>query len=365
MRTRTVLFLLAAAAVMATVTGAVGAADMARKGGADTWSGHAVSDDDVARAGRTAMPFTAEQIEALGRLLQETQAAASVAADPPPEGRVRRVRIGSPGEGAIPMIAVRKGYVTAVSFTDATGAPWPIEDALVDARFLSETVLSETVLSETVLSGTVRPAGGAEEGGGTGRGSGHLLYLVPQARSLHGNAAIKLLGLAEPLVLSLRSGGADTDFRVEIRLGLPGPNAEPAAAAPSGFHAGDSVLLDLLGGIAPPGAERLAVEGGSADDRAWRLRGTPWSGGDLLLVTRAHLLSPGPWAAERGAGGRWAYRLPDVPYALVSQDRGTPGSGRETRLAFRVLEEIGVHQGVLTDHRVPLFGGLEGEGEWQ
>ncbi|MDE0409546.1 MAG: hypothetical protein OXN81_16995 [Alphaproteobacteria bacterium] len=82
------------------------------------WMEHVATDDEVARAGRAAMPFTAEQIEALGRLLRETQGAASLAADPPPEGRIRRVRIGSPGDGAIPAIAVRKGYVTAVSFTD-------------------------------------------------------------------------------------------------------------------------------------------------------------------------------------------------------------------------------------------------------
>ena len=338
MRTGTVLFLLAAAAVMAAVTGSVAAGDEAPEGGADTWPGHAVSDGDVARAGRAAMPFTAEQIEALGRLLQETQRAASVAADPVPQGRIRRARIGSPGEGAIPMIAVRRGYVTAVSFTDATGVPWPIEEVLVDALFV--------------------PGPAEADGEGSGRRD-HLLYLVPQARSLHGNAAVKLLGLAEPLVLSLRGGGADTDFRVEIRLGMPGPNAEPAAAAPSGFHAGDAVLLDLLGGIAPPGAERLIVEGGGRDDRAWRVSG------DLLLVTRAHLLSPGPWAAERGAGGRWAYRLPDVPYALVSQDRGTSLSGRETRLAFRAWEESGVHHGVPLDRGAPLFPGLDREGERQ
>ena len=50
----------------------------------------------------------------------------------------------------------------------------------------------------------------------------------------------------------------------------------------------------------PPDAERLAVEGGSAGERAWR------RGGEVLLLTRAHLLSPGPLAAERGPGGRWA-----------------------------------------------------------
>ena len=52
MRTGTVLFLLAAAAAMATVTGAVAAGDEALEGGADTWPGHAVSDGDVARGGR-------------------------------------------------------------------------------------------------------------------------------------------------------------------------------------------------------------------------------------------------------------------------------------------------------------------------
>ena len=93
------------------------------------------------------------------------------------------------------------------------------------------------------------------------------------------------------------------------------------------FMPGIPVLLDLLGGVAPLGAERLAVEGGGPDARAWR------HGGDLLLTTRADLLSPGPWAAERGAGGRWAYRLPDTPYALVTRD------GRESRLAFGARDD--------------------------
>ena len=290
--------------------------------GDSPWMEHAAPDDDVAREGRAAMPFTAEQIEALGRLLRETQAAVALGGGSPPEGRIRRVLIGAPGEGAIPSIAVRKGYVTAVSFTDATGAPWPIERVLVDGRFLSE---------RTEVAG--------EDRGGSGPATSHLLYLAPQARSLHGNAVVKLHGLAEPLAAIVRGGGAEADFRVEIRLGLRGPNALPDVAAQAAFHAGDAVLLDLLGGIAPPGAERLAVDGGGPDDRAWLL------GADLLLVTRSDLLSPGPWAAERGAGGRWAYRLPDVPYALVSRD------GRETRLAFRERNEV------------PGFPAFESQGE--
>lgn len=327
MKRRPATYLLPALLMLAWTPATVAAEESALDAGGEVnqgvplWPEQAAPDEDVAREGRAAMPFTVQQIEELGRLLRETQQAIARAADTPPEGRVRRVRVGAPGDGAVPAIAVRKGYVTAVSFTDAGGAPWPIEEVLVDGRFLPEGVLGQ--------------APGSEEGG-SGRDASHLLYLAPQARALHGNAVVKLRGLAEPLVATLRGGGKDADFRVEVRLGLPGPNAAPASPAGAGFHAGDPVLLELLGGVAPRAAERLEVEGGDADDRAWRHRKSPGYAGELLLLTRAHLLSPGPWAAERGAGGRWAYRLPDVPYALVTR------GGLETRLGFREREEIPV-----------------------
>ena len=308
MRMRTLPFLPAAvfAAILAASAGA--AQDKAPEGPgaplereADAWSAHALPDEDAARQGRAALPFTPGQIEALGRILRETQEATARGAGAPPRGRIRRVRLEA-GAG-IPEIALRRGYVTVLSFTDSTGAPWPIEETLVDGRFLPPD-----------------SRGGTEEEASE---SGHLLYLAPSAAYLGGNAVVKLRGLAEPVVVSLRGTGADADFRVEIRLGVPGPNADPGVlAAPRGFHAGDAVLLGLLGGAVPADAERLAVDGGAAGDRAWRRRG------DLLLLTRAHLLSPGPLAAERGPGGRWAYRLADTPLVLVSD------GGREKRLSL-------------------------------
>ena len=276
----------------------------------DVWSAHALTEDEAARQGRAALPFTPEQIEALGRVLRETQEATARGRGAPPQGRVRRIRLDDgaiPGTSvpgtSVPEIALRRGYVTAVSFTDSTGAPWPIEEALVDRRFLPPDSQGATADEES--------------------GSSHLLYLAPQAAYLRGNAVVKLRGLAEPVVASLWGTGADADFRVEIRLGVPGPNADPGALAqPAAFHAGDAVLLGLLGGAVPPDAERLAVEGGASGDRAWR------RSGEVLLLTRAHLLSPGPLAAERGPGGRWAYRLADTPLVLVSD------GGRERRLGF-------------------------------
>ena len=272
----------------------------ARHADTDVWPEHAVPDDGAARQGRAALPFTQEQIETLGRLLRQTQRAAARGAGAPPQGRLRRIRLDAPGQ--IPQIALRRGYTTVLSFTGMTGAPWPIAEAVLDSRFLPP-------------------------GQQAAPGASHLLYLAPSQAYLDGNAVVTLAGLAEPLAVALRETGGEADFRVDIRLAIPGPNADPSALAQSeGFHAGDPVLLGLLGGAVPPDAERLAVEGGGQDGRAWR------QGGDLLLVTRAHLLSPGPWAAERGPGGRWAYRLPDTPLAVVSAD------GRETRLSFHSVE---------------------------
>ena len=271
----------------------------------DVWPDHAVPDGDAARQGRSALPFTQGQIETLGRLLRQTQRASARGAGAPPQGRIRRIRLDGPGDGQIPVIALRRGYTTVLSFTGMTGAPWPIAETVLDSRFL--------------------PPG--QEAEPEAASAGHLLYLAPQQAYLDGNAVVTLAGLAEPLVLALRGTGGAADFRVDIRLAMPGPNADPTLLTqPEGFHAGDPVLLGLLGGAVPPDAERLVLEGGGHEGRAWR------QGGDLLLVTRAYLLSPGPWAAERGSGGRWAYRLPDTPQALVS------ARGREMRLSFRSME---------------------------
>ena len=283
----------------------------------DVWPEHALPDADAARQGRSALPFTQQQIETLGRLLRQTQRASARGAGAPPQGRIRRIRLDGPGDGQIPVIALRRGYTTVLSFTGMTGAPWPIAETVLDSRFL--------------------PPG--QEAAAEAASAGHLLYLAPRQAYLDGNAVVTLAGLGEPLVVALRGTGGAADFRVDIRLAMPGPNADPALLAqPEGFHAGDPVLLDLLGGAVPPDAERLAIEGGGHEGRAWR------QGGDLLLVTRAYLLSPGPWAAERGPGGRWAYRLPDTPQAVVS------ANGREARLSFRSLEITDVQKEIVNEN---------------
>ena len=102
----------------------------------DVWPEHALPDGEAARQGRSALPFTQGQIETLGRLLRQTQRASARAAGAPPQGHIRRIRLDGPGDGQIPVIALRRGYTTVLSFTGMTGAPWPIAEAVLDSRFL-------------------------------------------------------------------------------------------------------------------------------------------------------------------------------------------------------------------------------------
>ena len=263
------------------------------------WPEDALSDGDASAAARAALPFTPAQIERLGQLLRQTRAAQARARGPAPEGRVRRIRLDAPDAGEVPEIAVRAGWVTVVGFSDRTGAPWPIESVSVDEAFLG---------------------GGAAPDGADG---GHLLYLAPRERFVTGNAAVKLRGRPMPVMLSLADLDGTVDHRVEVRHPAAGPNADPAALVrPGGWHAGSDLLLGLLSGRIPSDADPVRVGGLGIGARAWR------RGDALLLVTTADLLSPGPWAAERGTDGRWAYRLPETPYAWLASD------GRRVRASF-------------------------------
>ena len=265
----------------------------------DIWPEHAASDEETATTGREAMPFTTEQIHLLGALLQQVREATASAGGEPPTARLRRLQI-HPGEGQMPFINLARGYTSAVTFTDVTGEPWPIEEVLVDQSFLPGRADS-------------RPPGAQ-----------HILYLAPTRSHLHGNALVKLANLTEPVVLALVDGVGKADVRVDIRITRPGPAADAEALVQRPpFQAGDDHLLELLAGHPPPTATRLVVSGGSPADRAWA------AGGDILLLTAATVLSPGPWAAERAADGRWAYRLPTTPFALLSRD------GRTQRIDFR------------------------------
>ena len=278
----------------------VGTALRPPPGGVEIWEEYALPDEEVGRAARRGMPFTAEQIEKILQLVAGYQETIERASRPTPQLRAREMVLALDAREAAPVVAIQKDYTSGVAFVDGTGEPWPVELVLVEESF-----------------------GAVEREGG-----GHTVYFTPTKRFLHGNAIVELAGLTTPVVLELKAGKGVVDTRLIARVPRPGPNADPITVERTEeFAPGDSVISALLHGTAPPDARRIEVEGGTSGDRAWRFNEA------IYLRTAKTLLAPQAQASERGTNGDVVYRLADTPYAVVSV------GGARVRLTFEGREE--------------------------
>ena len=261
----------------------------------EAWDEFTLPDREVGRAIRQGMPLTAEQIEKILGLVAAYRETVERASRPAPELRSREIGLSLDAGEAAPVVAVQMGYTTGVVFIDATGEPWPVSVLLVEEAF----------------------------GPTEGDAGGHVVYVTPAKRFLHGNAVVELAELSTPIVLELAAGKGVVDSRLLVRIPRPGPNADPIVIERTEeFGPSDPVISAFLHGRAPAEATPVDLRGGSRRDRAWRLEDA------IYLRTAKTLLAPQAQAFERGANGDTVYRLADTPYAVVSLD------GARVRLEF-------------------------------
>ncbi len=289
------------AGIVAGIVLAIVGADAHAQGrpGAGPWLDSAATDEEAAAAARAAVPFTPEQIRIIGEIVREAQRASAKASGPPPIPGMRAIRLSLEATAPPPRIHTRKGYATALVFLDLTGRPWPVVETLADAEFLAD----------------------RGEGGETPKERGHVVYLAPARPFLAGNALVSLAGLDTPVALTLSEGGEVADYRVEIRLPLRGPNADPLQLAqPARLEVRDPYAAFFVDGAPPLDAIELVLEPVRIGERAWLLEGR------IYLRTPAPLLSPAAEAMERTASGDYVYAIPDVPFALLAA--GADGTRR-------------------------------------
>ena len=261
----------------------------------EPWGELTLPDREVGRAVRQGMPLTAEQIEKILGLVAAYRETVERASRPVPELRSREISLSLEAGEPAPVVTVQMGYTTAVVFIDATGEAWPVSTLLVEETF-----------------------GPAE-----GEPGGHVVYVTPAKRFLHGNAVVELAELSTPIVFELAAGNGVVDSRLLVRIPRPGPNADPIVMERTEeFGPVDAVISSFLHGRAPAEAMPVEVRGGNRRDRAWRLESA------IYLRTGKTLLAPQAQAFERGVNGDTVYRLADTPYAVVSLD------GARVRLEF-------------------------------
>jgi len=225
----------------------------------------------------------------------------------------RRVNVAfTPGQ-AVSIITVVKGYPTAVSFFDKTGAPWPIE--------------------WDTNSNPAGAAGGTNCNGSAGGGpavaavgfyvctplaGSNVLEIAPGSLKPRGGLLVTLKGAPKPISFMLIGGGGTYDADLSVQVAERGPNAK---GLPSQIAAPDTAspfLTAMLDGVPPAEATPLSVSGVSPDDlRAWRV------GDRVVIRTRYTLISPEWLASENGEGGLTVYSVPSTPVVLLSRDGQT------------------------------------------
>lgn len=236
------------------------------------------------------LPLESYEIRDLLRRLRETQEAIQTPIRKPPKVK-NVVRTISTDPSVPPQqvnLAVRN--VTAMSFVDVTGAPWPIVDISYGGEFDIK----------------------APEPGG------HIIRITPLREFARGNMIIRLLRLDTPLTFELRAGGDDVNYRFDARIPTYGPGATvPLIRAESiDIAAGDILTTSILEGVPPANAEKLQIAGVDGRTSAYRVNGI------LYLRTPLSLLSPAWRGSATSADGMNVYVLAEAPVLLLS-DKGS------------------------------------------
>lgn len=248
----------------------------------------AIRDKQFQDALQTAVPFTDEQIR---QYREQVEGAAAATVEPLNPGKPvsRSIRLTlKPGEQA-PTLRVQPGVVSTLTFSDVTGAPWP-------------------VLSVVTGNPNAYVAQSAGEPGKT-----NIIVVSAIQSFVPSNMVVTLVGYPVPVTLSLAQGNAEVDYRVDAQITSRGPNAAlDAVGVASLAPTNDSNMLAFLDGVPPDPAIRLQTS--SMDVEAWHY------GDQLYVRTPGDVLSPAYLSRASNVSGVNIFVLNDAPVLLVSRD---------------------------------------------
>lgn len=234
------------------------------------------------------LPMRPEQIrEVLDTFKDSREAAETPIAMPVPKSAVETISL-DPGQTP-PVIKTAAGRVTTLTLLDATGSPWPIQDASWAGKF------------------DITPP---EEGG-------HVVRITPQTTHGVGNISIRLVDLITPVTFTLQAGIEEVYYRFDARIPKQGPLAKTPIIENGGLKtvAGDDAnLVQVLDGTPPGGSEKMKIEGVDGRTSVWRVSGR------IYLRTPLTLLSPSWDSSVTSADGMNVYTLNDTPVILLSDE---------------------------------------------
>ncbi len=250
--------------------------------------GQASQDAQFERALREVVPLTPDQVTKYRRATDRVRRATNMPISPEtPVTRSVRLSL-KPGERS-PVIHVKPGSVTSLTFSDLTGAPWP--------------VLAATSGNPQVYD--VKSAG--EEG------KTNILMISAKEEWYPSNVMVTLVGHPVPIGLQISPDGPELDYRVDVGLMARGPNAAQDVVGVSNLApTNDLTIVKFLDGVPPEGARRMDTS--SSEVEAWRFEDV------MYLRTRGDVLSPMYTARTSNVSGVHVFTMAEVPVVIVSTD---------------------------------------------
>jgi intracellular multiplication protein IcmK len=235
-------------------------------------------------------PLTAEEILRLRRELNVRQKAAVEPLIPQgkPSTRLARIDLSPGATPEVIRISMSEGAV--VSFIDAAGRPWNIENA----DSFNPTGFDIAAFGKNGLS------------------------IAAKMEQAIGNVAVRLEGMSGAITFKVLAGhtaSRDLDYAIDLQVPryLPGVPA-PVGAVIAQPSLGVGELMDYLLRTPPRDARELKVEG-IVGAMAWQ---TP--SGRIMLRTDKMVLSPDAKRRQSSSDGMTVYELPVTPVALVSDN---------------------------------------------
>lgn len=253
--------------------------------------GSPVSDEELSNqafedALKSIAPLTPEQVEKMRRRLDSIDKAQGKQLTPiVPVTRSVAVSLKSGERPAT--VKVSPGWISTVTFSDVTGAPWP--------------VLSVTNGNPDAYD--IKSSGPEN--------ATNIITISAKQAYVGSNIAITLVGAKVPILMTLDPSSGDVDYRIDAQIDQRGPNASYDIVSSDGLPAtGDSVMLSFLDGVPPPEARKAKTS--SREVQAWRFD-------DMLYIrTSKSLLSPAYVSKQSNASGVNVYVLKEAPVLLVS-----------------------------------------------
>ncbi len=257
-----------------------------------------VEDEQFQEALKSIAPMSPQQIEEMRRQLDARDRAQGVPLSPV-QPTTRSVMLSMrPGEMP-PVVRVAPGWVTTLTFSDVTGAPWPVMNFTV----------GNPDAYEVLNSGE--------------KGKTNIVTISTKQAYVPSNIAVTLINAKVPLMLTLDPTSSNVDFRVDAQVSERGPNSKYDQISSDNLPpTSDSTMLSFLDGVAPDGAKQIKYN--DREVQAWRFN-------DLMYVrTSRTLLSPAYTAKQSNVSGVNVYVLNEVPVLLLS-DAGRMFSTTQTK----------------------------------